>query len=208
MKIRQNVPHFALDHILALRLARTISRPTTKDNEETMVPRRVVPHVLLEELLHVWAFARPQPLLFVKVREDPLTVGPRVVVLGVFLKDALEKVELARGGVDGVERGEEQPAVVPHLVRLQERGGDLVHPRELLLERDVERDHGLVPVLPWIAWMGAGCTSGVGREVCSPGSVMCGVHPYYAFGELKHSLAHLSRLQDSAEVVGRILVCG
>ena len=44
--------------------------------------------------------------------------------------------------------------MVPHLVRLEECCRDLVHVRELLLERDLERNHSLVPVLPWTALMG------------------------------------------------------
>ena len=38
--------------------------------------------------------------------------------------------------------------MVPHLVRLQEGGRNLVHELKLLFQGELQSNHGLVPVLP------------------------------------------------------------
>ena len=57
--------------------------PTGEDDEEAVVPRRVVPDVVLEEPLDVGALTAPEVDLVVEVREDPLAEGPGVIVLGI-----------------------------------------------------------------------------------------------------------------------------
>ena len=86
-----------------------------------MVPRAVVPHVGLEQSLHIPSLALPDLLLdpfpFRSFRkecaQDPLTVRPRVVVLGVECEGAGREGELA----GGVAKGEDyRPAVLPDML--------------------------------------------------------------------------------------------
>lgn len=106
-----------------------IARPNTtrEHDKEPMVPRGVIPHVFLQQLLGVRALPRPKARLIIEVDEDPLAVGPCVVVLGVGAENGLKKLELARRRIDGVERGEQQTAMVPDLVRFEEGDRDVVH---------------------------------------------------------------------------------
>jgi hypothetical protein len=55
-------------------------------DEETMVPRRVVAHVIREESLHERQLASPQ-IRLIKVGEQPLPVAPSMVVLRVCLEN-------------------------------------------------------------------------------------------------------------------------
>lgn len=105
-----------------------------------MVPRRIIPDIFPQEPLHPRDLALPK-ILVTKVREDPLAVRPSVIVLRVRLESARDELELAlrrrehglRGWVDvdsrcdssscarlelALQRGEEEPAVVPHLIVL------------------------------------------------------------------------------------------
>jgi hypothetical protein len=74
-----------------------------------MVPRGVVAHILPEEGLDRGELGgRVEE---VEVADEPLPVGPDVVVFGVEEQDAREEEGFGCGGVG--ERGEERLAVVP-----------------------------------------------------------------------------------------------
>lgn len=126
----------------------TPAHPALPHHEEPVVPRRVVPHIILEQLLDPRELARPEVVLVVEVREDPLAVRPGVVVLRVRAQRAGDEREFPRRGVDGAQRGEQQATVVPDLVRLEELDREAVHQLELGLERRVEREQRPVSVLP------------------------------------------------------------
>jgi len=70
--------------------------PTLKGDEEAMVPRRVIPHVVVEKPPDEGQLTRPQ-LGLVKVREQPLPVAPGVVVLRVGLEHFLVERQLWGG---------------------------------------------------------------------------------------------------------------
>ena len=109
-----------------------------------MVPRRVIPHILVQHALHERDLALPH-LCAIEVREDPLPVAPRVVVLRIDGERVLDERQLRRGLV---EQCDEQPAVVPHLICLQEGLGERVGERELGGEGGGCGEEGLVAVLP------------------------------------------------------------
>lgn len=108
------------------------------------MPRRVVAHVLRQRCIDEVELARPDARRLVEhgvgrrgVRsgaapvargEQPLAVRPRVVVLRVDGEAALDERELA---ARLARERDEQAAVVPDLVRLEEGHRELVHQREL-----------------------------------------------------------------------------
>jgi len=118
------------------------------------MPSRVVPNVLIYHPLGEWDFHRPK-LVSVKIRKDPLTVGPGVIVLGIFPKDLLNKLQLLEKqvgtfgfGVFGIDVRQEETTVVPDLVVLEIDRCDLVHEQQLKVKGRVCRNKGLVPILP------------------------------------------------------------
>lgn len=105
-----------------------------------MVPSRIVTHVFLDQL-----FRRLKLTLIPEVEpaDQPLTVGPDVVVLGIELEHLGDEVGLALGRVQSVDN---QLAVVPDLVILLVCQCRLVEPVEFLAKICVERfkDFGAV----------------------------------------------------------------
>ena len=113
-----------LENAPELPLTRIPSVAALERDKEPVVPRRVVANVALEQPIHVAQLAVPHALaLFgrrprragpravrVEVAQDPLAVGPRVVVLGVDRERLGGEVELARGVVEGKDDG---AAVLP-----------------------------------------------------------------------------------------------
>lgn len=108
-------------------LAAVAAHPALEADKEPVVPRRVVPHVLRQELLDVLELAVPHLLRLVRlfrrgelrvgegagrveVAEDPLSVRPSVVVLGVECEGLRGEFALA-GRV--VERKNDVSAVLP-----------------------------------------------------------------------------------------------
>ena len=65
--------------------------PDWKANEKAVMPGRVVAHVVLEHLLGVVQFAGPEVVL-VEVGEQPLAIGPGVVVFRVDLEGPRDEV--------------------------------------------------------------------------------------------------------------------
>jgi hypothetical protein len=139
-------PQLAPEDVLPVLVAR--AHAAEPDDEEAVVPRRVVAHVVVEQARDPRHLARPECLV-AALREQPLAVRPRVVVLRVRLQRARDEVELVlreraervrrRRGARA-QRGEEQPPVVPDLVVLQVLDRPLVHPRALGLERGAGRE--------------------------------------------------------------------
>ena len=125
-----------------------------KDDKEPVMPSGVVPDIFVYHLLDEGNFHCPK-LVSVKVRKDPLTIGPGVVVLGIFLKDLLNKFQLLQKqvgtfycGVFGVDVRQEEATMVPNLVVLEVGRRNLVHEQQLKVKRRVDGNKGLVPILP------------------------------------------------------------
>ena len=80
---------------------------TAEGDEPTMVPGAVVAHVGTEERFDVGEFGVPEG----EVADEPLSVGPDVVVFGVFGEHAGQEGEL--GWWEGGELGHDDLAMVP-----------------------------------------------------------------------------------------------
>lgn len=120
------------ENVLPILIALPHSR--LPDNEESMVPRRIVPRVRPQQFLHVPLLAYPQYVLIVEVSEEPLPIGPRMVVLRVEPEDILDECELALGDVDRAQLGQDETTVVPDLVRLEEPRCNGIHQLELFAQ--------------------------------------------------------------------------
>lgn len=92
----------------------SLPRPRLEYGEEPVVPRRVVPNVFREHVVHEGQFSLPQ-LIVVEVCQQPLPIRPRMIVLLVYFQRSRDEGEL-RSGI--ARFGEDEPAMVPHLVRL------------------------------------------------------------------------------------------
>ena len=190
---------FPTDHRLPIFLSLPEAR--LESDEEAVMPRRVVAHVVLEHLLGVAQLARPEGVL-VEVGEQPLAIGPGVVVLRVDLERSRDEVELGPG-LAGL--GEDEASVVPDLVRLEVQDGELVHQPELDVERGFESHQRLVSVLPArLARQLVACESEKTRVV--PGGIVGWVHANDVLGEVEHPGTHLTGHDDRTKVIGRILV--
>lgn len=111
-----------------------------------MVPRRVVPHVLVDHavnpiqfLLSVFSFPQPEVL------HKPLAIAPNMVVLIVYCEHNSNEVGLSIGVV---QLGDNGLTVVPDLVVLQvfERGA--VEPLNFFLEVGVDLGEGFGAIEP------------------------------------------------------------
>lgn len=78
-----------------------------EEDEPAVVPGAIVAHVGREEAFGVGEFGVPER----EAADEPLAVGPDVVVLGVFGEHLGEEGEF--GGGDAVEAGHEGLAVMP-----------------------------------------------------------------------------------------------
>ena len=78
------------------------------------MPGRVVSHVDVKHALHKVQLMAPE-LVVIEVRENPLPVRPRVVVLHVDLQRVGDKLELRTRVASLLD---EQSPVVPDLIRL------------------------------------------------------------------------------------------
>lgn len=108
------------------------------------MPRRVVPHILHHHRLHKVQLPQPQ-ILLVEKRQNPLPMGPCVVVLRVGLERGRDEHEL---GSRFPRELQDEPAVVPDLVGFEELDGELVHQFELDVKRKIERADCLISILP------------------------------------------------------------
>ena len=125
-----------------------------KHDKEPVVPSRVVPNILIYHPLDERNLHRPK-LVSVEVRKNPLTIGPGVVVLGIFLVVPLNKFQFLQKqvgtfccGVLGVDVRQKETTVVPDLVILEVGCRNLVHEQQLKIKGRVYGNEGLVPVLP------------------------------------------------------------
>lgn len=115
-----------------------------------MVPRRVVPQIDGQHALHERELTAPQRIV-VEVREDPLSVRPRVVVLGVALQGVGDEREFGCGHVGLLN---EESTVMPDLIRLQVCDRELVHEPQLGVQGGIQGNEGFVTILPY---QRAGC---------------------------------------------------
>ena len=145
---RNLAPHHFLPVFISLPDSRI------KHDKEPVVPSGVVPDILIYQLLYERDLHRPK-FVSIKVRKDPLAIGPSVIVLGIFLEYILDKFQLLEkqvGGfgcrIFGVDVCQEETAMVPDLVVLEEGRRDLVHEQQLKIKRRVYGNKGLVPILP------------------------------------------------------------
>jgi hypothetical protein len=76
---RKDLLNFPLDQILILKSRRF----TTRNKKESMVPSRIVPHILFDQLLCSFQFSLVPE---VKSAHQPLSITPDVVVFCVQLK--------------------------------------------------------------------------------------------------------------------------
>jgi hypothetical protein len=128
--------------------------PGIKHNKEPVVPSGVVPDIFIYHPLDERNFHRPK-LVSIKVRKHPLTIGPGVIVLGIFLEDILDKFELLEKQVwtfgcrvFGVDVCQKEAAMVPDLVVLEVGRRNLIHKQQLEIKGRVYSNEGLVPILP------------------------------------------------------------
>ena len=63
---------------------------STKEDEPAVVPGAVVADIGSEEVFDIWEFGVPEG----EVTDEPLTVGPDVVVFGIFGEHLGEEGEL------------------------------------------------------------------------------------------------------------------
>ena len=94
-----------------------------------MIPRRIIPHILPQQLLHalplVLLIPKPKPL------HKPLSITPDVVVLAVLREHVVQELRFTLGRVERVDDG---LAVVPDLVVFEVAQGDGVEPGDFVLE--------------------------------------------------------------------------
>jgi hypothetical protein len=128
--------------------------PRIKHDKEPVMPSGVVPDILVYHLLYERNLHRPK-LISIKVRKEPLTIGPGVIVLGIFQEDPLNKFQFLEKqvgafccGVFGVDVRQKETAMVPDLVVLEVGRPNLVHEQQLEVKGRVYGDKGLVTVLP------------------------------------------------------------
>ena len=122
---RGNRPDFSVPDAL-IRDTDTIFIPT--NDKIAMVPSRIVPNILLEQVLDGLELAsvpEREPL------HQPLPVAPDVVVFAVVLEHLRNEIRLAVGRTQPVD---DELAVVPDLVVFLVREGRLVEPGYFLGE--------------------------------------------------------------------------
>jgi hypothetical protein len=108
------------------------------------VPCRVVSKVFVQKLFDVGELAGPE-FGEIELCEEPLAVGPGVVVLGVLRERGADEGQLRQGIA---QLGDQESAVVPALVVFDEPFDDAVGPLELVVEREIESEQGFPAVLP------------------------------------------------------------
>ena len=77
-----------------------------------MIPRRVIPNVVVQEAL---AFLQLAGIPEVELLNEPLSVAPDVIVLCILVEHLGEKLKLA---LDAAQPGDDQLSMVPDLVVL------------------------------------------------------------------------------------------
>jgi len=104
-----------------------------KHDKESVMPSGVIPDILIYQPLYERDLHRPE-LVSVKVRKDPLTIRPGVIVLRIFLEHLLHKFQFLEKQVDGfgsrvfgTDVRQEKAAMVPDLVILHVGRRNLVH---------------------------------------------------------------------------------
>lgn len=123
----------------------SIPHPTCPNHEKAMMPRRIISHIRPQHVLHKLQFTLPQTLLIVEIREQPLPVAPRVVVLRIVPEATRDEREL-RGGL--AQESDEEASVVPDLVGFEVFHSELVHEFELNVERGIDREERFIAILP------------------------------------------------------------
>lgn len=197
----QHVHELPADYALPVLLP--VAHPRLEHHKEPVVPHRVIPHVLIDHRVHEIELARPQRVVVVE-REDPLAVRPRVVVFLVLLQNIRDKRELLPRLL---REREDEPPVVPHLVRLEVLVRELVHQRDFGVQRPLDLHNRLVPVLPG-RMQGDYSTApgGYSERQGRPGRVVRGIQTDNVFCELQNALALLAGLDHRAQVIGCIPV--
>ena len=84
-------------------------------------------------------------LVVIEVREDPLPVRPRVVVLHIVLQRVGDELKLRTRIASLLYK---QPPVMPDLIRLQMLDRKLIHQLELIVQGTFQCHKCFVPVLP------------------------------------------------------------
>lgn len=108
------------------------------------MPRRVVAQVVVQHTFYERELTAPQRVV-VEVGEDPLSVRPGVVVLGVDLEGVGDERKLGRGVVGVLDQ---ESTVMPDLICFQVRDRELVHQPQLYIQGGVQGNEGFVPILP------------------------------------------------------------
>lgn len=112
------------------------------------MPCGIVSHINLKHVLHEVQFMAPE-LVIIKVRENPLPVRPRVVVLHVVLQRVGNELELRTRAASLLHK---QPSMMPDLIRLQMLDRKFIHQLKLLDQGTFQCHKCFVPVLPDRTW--------------------------------------------------------
>lgn len=150
-----NLLEFAPNRLLVFKCLRTPS----KREIPPMVPGRVIPHVLLQQLFYSLELSRvPQA----EALYQPLPVTPNVIVLHIQLEHLHQKILFAFRAVELVYDG---VAVVPDLVVLLVLEGDPVEPLDFFAEVLVGAEEDACAVEPrYWSISGLECTAGMIKE--------------------------------------------
>jgi hypothetical protein len=66
-----------------------------KHDKKPVMPSRIVPDILVYRPLDERDLYRPK-FVPIEIRKDPLAIGPSMIILGIFLEDLLNKVQLLK----------------------------------------------------------------------------------------------------------------